>query len=151
MLEVSFLPSFLPSFTPSPVSPLLDGSGNKVTSISARKSGVQFWAWSVSCSDTGSQHGCFFPTRDPTGSLLQTHQLGTSASFSRLFLTTSLVQRCVGLSRVETPATLKADASAWREQWAPDLVLIRAIMEEFFFKWEFLNTFINDVATASLE
>ena len=56
---LSFLPSFL---IPSSTSPLLGGGGNKVTSISARKSGVQFWAWSVFCSDTGSQHGCSFPT-----------------------------------------------------------------------------------------
>ena len=57
----------------------------------------------------------------------------------------------MGLRRVEPPAALEADASAWREQWALDLVLIRAIVEESFFKWEFLGTFINDVALASLE
>ena len=57
----------------------------------------------------------------------------------------------MGLRRVEPPAALEADASAWREQWALDLVLIRAIVEESFFKWEFLGTFINDVASASLE
>lgn len=53
------------------------------------------------------------------------------------------------LRGIEIPADLKADRSAWREQWVPDLTLIRVTTEEFF-KRRFLGPFTNDVASASL-
>ena len=92
-------------------------SRNKVTSISARKSGVQFCAWSVFCSDTGSQHGCSFPTWDPNRLLIADPSTWNFCLVQQT-LTTSRAQRFVGLSRVEPPAALEADVSTWREQRA---------------------------------
>ena len=92
-------------------------SRNKVTSISARKSGVQFWVWSVFCSDAGNQHECSFPTWDPNRLLIADPSIWNFCLVQQT-LTTSPAQRFVGLSRVEPPAALEADTSTWREQQA---------------------------------